>query len=176
MKNNIKILESKLKRQNISYNNDNGVIIIGKFKIDYTTLFVMIIIPLIISILTIGFSIHYGVIHTKFLVLLFILLSLIIFNIGRLLVKRKSNINTKTLGNKTIKIDNENGQIIFYKKNIEMFDYSVKEINDETYEGSLFLIDKEQNRHQILGFDDELEKYVVDDLIWFKEYLENHII
>jgi len=175
MKNKLLSLESKLKRHKISYKNYGSSIIIGKSKIDYTILFLMIITPLIIAIITIGFIFSYGVIHIKILLLPFILFGFILFNVKRLLVKRNLNSSTKIIGNKTIKINDENGQVIFYKKNIKRFDYSVKEINNETYEGSLYLIDKNNNKHQILGFDDELERYVVDDLKWLKEYLENYV-
>ena len=51
----------------------------------------------------------------------------------------------------------------------------VEQIDEETYEGNLYLIDKEDRKHQILGFDDENEKYVLDDLKWFSEYLMNHV-
>ena len=55
------------------------------------------------------------------------------------------------------------------------FEYSAKQIDKETYEGNLYLIDKEERIHQILEFDDENEKYVMNDLKWFSEYFMNHL-
>ena len=97
------------------------------------------------------------------------------FNLSRLKTKKQANNNLKTLDHKTIKVKNEFGQYNFDSKNIKYFEYLVEQIDEETYEGNLYLIDKEDRKHQVLGFDDENEKYVLDDLKWFSEYLMNHV-
>ena len=97
------------------------------------------------------------------------------FNLSRIKTKNQSNDNLKTLDYKTIKVKNEFGEYTFDSKNIKDFEYSTEQIDEETYEGNLYLIDKDERKHQILGFDDENEKYVLDDLKWFSEYLLNHV-
>jgi hypothetical protein len=97
------------------------------------------------------------------------------FNYSRIRAKKQSNDNLKTLDYKTIKVKNDFGEYIFDSKSIKDFEYSVEQIDDETYEGNLYLIDKEERKHQIIGFDDENEKYVLNDLKWFSEYLINHV-
>ena len=74
-----------------------------------------------------------------------------------------------------VKIKNDFGEYIFDAKSIKDFKYSIEQIGEETYEGNLYLIDSEERKHQILGFDDENEKYVLNDLKWFSEYLMNHV-
>jgi hypothetical protein len=71
-------------------------------------------------------------------------------------------------------VNNEFGEYTFDSNSIKDFEYSAEQIDKETYEGSLYLIDQDDRKHQILGFDDENEKYVLDDLKWFSEYLIRH--
>jgi hypothetical protein len=97
-----------------------------------------------------------------------------LFNLSRVKSKKQANDNLKTLGYKVIKVKNEFGEYTFDSNSIKDFEYSAEQIDEETYEGSLYLIDKDDRKHQILGFDDENEKYVLNDLKWFSEYLIKH--
>ena len=174
------ILESKLKRHKISYAYENGKIIIGKSKIDYATLIGLVAFPIIagigICLLLILNNIEFiGSNRGKIIAGILFLFGTGFFNLSRTITKKQANDNLKTLDLKTIKVKNEFGQYNFDSNNIKNFEYSVAEINQETFEGNLYLIDKEDRKHQILGFDDENEKYVLDDLKWFSQYLMNHV-
>ena len=180
MKNsNTTILESKLKRHKISYVSENGNIIIGKSKIDYSIVLGLIILPLLAAIGITAFLMwdnfdFFGANRGKIIVGILFLFGTAIFNITRIISKKKSNSNLKTLTNQTIKIKNTSGEYSFSYNNIIEFKYSVKEINKELYEGTLYLIDNKNQKHHILGFDDENEKYVLDDLIWFSHYFKEY--
>lgn len=177
---NLSILESKLKRHKISYSNENGKIIIGKPKKDYGTLIGLIIFPILsgigICLLMILNNVEFiGRHRGKIIAGIIFLFGTAFFNFSRIRAKKQSNSNLKILDYKTIKIKNEFGQYIFDSQNIRDFEYSTTQINDEIYEGTLYLIDNEGRKHQILGFDDENEKYILNDLKWFSEFLIDHV-
>ncbi|CAL2085798.1 conserved protein of unknown function [Tenacibaculum sp. 190524A02b] len=174
--NNILILESKLKRCKIHFSNENGKIIIGKSKTDFTTIILLVILPVISAIGVFLFVFLNNIeFKGKIIVGILFLLGTSFFNIWRLIVKKGLNNKLKILDDKIIKIRDESGQKIFGLYNIKGFEYLSKEIDEETYEGTLYLIDIENIKHQILGFDDENEQYVLNDLKWFSEYLANHV-
>ena len=97
------------------------------------------------------------------------------FNISRIIIKKRANNNLKILQYKTIRIENELGKHNFDSKNTIGFEYFTKQIDEETYQGNLYLVDSENKQYQILGFDDDDEKYLLNDLKWFSEYLTNYI-
>lgn len=174
--NNTLILESKLKRHKISYSNENGKIIIGKPQTDYTILIGLVAFPIIasigISVLLILNNVEFIVTNSgKVIAVIIFLFGSGLFNLSRIKSKKQANDTLKTLNYKNIKIKNEFGEYTFDSNNIKNFEYSAEKINEEIYEGNLYLIDKENNKHQILGFDDEKKDYVLDDLKWFSEYL-----
>ncbi|NRD22731.1 hypothetical protein HNV10_05735 [Winogradskyella litoriviva] len=180
MKNpNTTILESKLKRHKISYVSENGTIIIGKSKTDYTIVLGLIIFPLIAALCITAFLIwdnfdFFGANRGKIIVGIIFLFGTAFFNFSRIQSKKDSNNNLKTLLPKVIKIKNEFGDYNFDSNNIKAFSYNAKEINEDLYEGTLYLVDTNNQEHQILGFDDDNEKYVLNDLKWFSEYLTKH--
>lgn len=93
-----------------------------------------------------------------------------------LLQKKESNSNFKILKDNQIKlVDEESEAFQFNQSNIKDFHFTVNKINQETYEGILFLTDSEGNNHKILGFDDERENYVIDDLKWYINFLKEYI-
>ncbi|WP_452225766.1 hypothetical protein [Lacinutrix cladophorae] len=176
---NTTILESKLKRHKISYSNENGIIIIGKPKTDYSMIFGLVAFPIIAAIgicllLILSDFDFIGANRGKIIAAIIFLFGTGFFNLSRVSSKKQANDNLKTLEYKVIKIKNEFGQYTFDAKNILDFEYSAEQVGEETYEGNLYLIDKDERKHQILGFDDENEKYVIDDLKWFSEYLIKH--
>ncbi|WP_290696616.1 hypothetical protein [Lacinutrix sp.] len=176
---NTAILESKLKRHKIYFSNEKGKIIIGKPKTDYTTLIGLIVLPIIAAIGITAFLIFtnfefIGKNHWKIIAGIIFFFGTGIFNLSRVKLKKRLNNNVKTLDYKVIKMKNEFGEKIYDSRNIMDFEYSVKQIDEETYEGNLSLIDNDNTKHQILGFDDENEKYIIDDLKWFSEYLIKH--
>jgi hypothetical protein len=173
---NTSILESKLKRHKVSYSNENGKIIIGKAKTDYGTLIGLVILPIVAALgICLFMIINNAEFRGKIIAGIIFLFGTGYFNYSRIRAKKQSNDNLKTLDYKTIKVKNDFGEYIFDSKSIKDFEYSVEQIDDETYEGNLYLIDKEERKHQIIGFDDENEKYVLNDLKWFSEYLINHV-
>lgn len=55
------------------------------------------------------------------------------------------------------------------------FEYATQQINEEAYTGKLHIVGNDNQKFQILSFDDDNEKYIIDDLKWFSEYLADHI-
>jgi hypothetical protein len=173
---NTSILESKLKRHRISYSNENGKIIIGKSKADYGTLIGLVILPIVAALgICLFMFINDVEFRGKIIAGIILLFGTGFFSYSRIRAKKQSNDNLKTLDHKAIKIKNDFGEYTFDAKSIKDFEYSAEQIGEETYEGNLYLIDNEERKHQILGFDDENEKYVLNDLKWFSEYLMNHV-
>ena len=173
---NTSILESKLKRYKISYSNENGKIVIGKPKTDYGTLIGLVILPVVLALgICLFMFINNVEFRGKIIAGIIFLFGTGFFSYSRIKAKKQSNENLKTLDHKVIKIKNDFGEYTFDSKNIKDFEYFAEQIDEETYEGNLYLIDKEERKHQILGFDDENEKYVLNDLRWFSEYLINHV-
>lgn len=174
------LLESKLKRLKISYSNKNGKIIIAQSKIDYTVLLGLIFFPLFIGIATLIFFLisspelreaHNG----KIFGVIIFLFSIGIVNIGRMLTKIKANKTSKILGYKEINVKTKETSQRFDSQNIKNFEYTMKQLDKEIYHGSLFLVDTENQKHLILGFDGENEQYLSDDLQWFSDYFEKHV-
>ncbi|OBX18201.1 MULTISPECIES: hypothetical protein [Bizionia] len=173
---NTSVLESKLKRHKISYSNDNGKIIIGKSKTDYGTLIGLVILPIIAALgISIFMLVNNAEYRGKIIAAIIFLFGTGFYNYSRTRTKKQLNNNFILFDHKVIKVKNDFGEYIFDSKNILDFEYTAEQIDEETYEGNLYLIDKKERKHQILGFDDENEKYVLNDLKWFSEYLINHV-
>lgn len=177
---NTTILESKLKRHKISYSKENEKIIIGKPRIDYITLLGLVALPIIggIGICLLLLSNDFEIFRrhsVKVIAGIVFLFGTGFFNLSRVKSKRKANDNLKILEDRTIKIKNQNKEYAFDKRNIRFFEYLTQQVNDEIYNGKLYLVDGDDEKHSILGFDDENEKYVIDDLIWFSEYFTNYV-
>ena len=174
------ILESKLKRHKISYSIENGKIIIGKPKKDYLTLIGLIALPVIIAaglsllIIVEGFD-SFERHRWKIIPGIVFLFGSGFFNYSRMTNKKQANENLKTLDKESIKIKGDFGEYNFDSKNIKDFIFSAEQITEDSYEGNLYLLDDNDRQYQILGFDDENEKYILDDLKWFTEYFINHV-
>ncbi len=175
------ILESKLKRYRIEYKKDKNRIIIGTYKIDYLTLIGLIFFPIIIAIglciTMIFYKVRFhGIYSRKIIAGIILLLGTGLFNLSRIKNNKHANNSIKTLISNKIKIKNTNGDYYsFDSNNIKHFVYYTKQINENTYEGTLYIIDKENRKHLIISFDDENEKYVINDLQWFSEYFIKYI-
>jgi hypothetical protein len=177
---NTSILESKLKRHKISYSIEDGKIIIGKPKKDYLTLIGLIASPIVIgaglSLLMLFEGIESFERHRwKIIPGIVFLFGTGFFNYTRMTNKKQANENLKTLDKKSIKIKGDFGEYNFDSKNIKDFIFSAEQITEDSYEGNLYLLDDNDRQYQILGFDDENEKYILDDLKWFTEYFMNHV-
>ncbi|WP_420573208.1 hypothetical protein [Kordia sp.] len=177
--NNIALLEAKLKRLKISFSKENGKIIIAQATRDYTTLIGLVFFPLFIGISGLLFLIFGdigGILGNKKILSICIFLFIIgIGNIIRMFTKIKTNKATKVLSYKEIKINDKNSSNRFDANTIKKFEYSVDHIEKETYHGKLFLIDRENQQHLLLGFDGESEQYVTDDLKWLANYFTAHV-
>jgi len=174
------VLESKLKRHKISYTIEDGKIIIGKPKTDFATLIGLVILPFAlgigICILLILNNVEFiGANSGKIIAGLILLFGAGFFNLSRMRAKKQSNDTLKILYQNTIKIINTLGQHEFNAQNTMEFKYTAQRINEETVEGNLFVVDQNGIQHQILGFDDENEKYVDDDLKWFSAFLSEYL-
>lgn len=168
------VLEQKLKRLKISYANENGKIVVGKPKVDYFVTLGLVILPAIASFVTLWFILTYDVYKGKVFALLLFLASTSIFYLNRTLSKKKNNGTVKRLMNNSIVIEDKTSQQRFDSYNIKEFNYNIREISEDTLEGVLYLIDTENNHHKILGFDDENEQYLRNDLNWFIDYFSQY--
>ncbi|WP_298425825.1 hypothetical protein [uncultured Kordia sp.] len=174
------LLESKLKRLKISFSKENGKIIIGKSKVDYMVLFGFIILPIIIGIAAIifinitTFEIALRA-ENKVIGVSVALLIVGVINIFRMLSKKKANQNKKILEDNVIKIIEDEQVQRFEASNISDFEYATKQLEDESFEAKLFLVDTKHQKHLILGFDGENEQYVLDDVFWFIDYFKKHL-
>lgn len=177
---NTPILESKLKRHKISYSKENDKIVIGKAKTDYTTLLGLVALPIIgaIALCVLLFLNDFKVfkVHSvKVITGIVLLLGTGFFNISRLTFKRRANSTLKIIGDGIIRIKDSQKEYIFDQENIRYFECETQQLNDEIYRGKLYMVDANYIKYNILGFDDENEKYVLDDLKWFSEYFTNHV-
>mgnify|MGYP003683670345 CR=1 FL=1 len=174
------LLESKLKRLKISFSKENGKIVISKPTNDYTTLLGLIVFPILCGIAILGFLLPSDSViresHSrKVIAVSIILISIGIANIVRMRGKLKANKLNKVLGHKEITLNTKEVSKRFDASNVKHFDYTLKQLDNETYNGNLFLVDSQNNRHLILGFDGDTEQYVTDDLKWFSNYFSEHI-
>jgi len=173
-------LESKLKRLKISFSKENGRIIIGKSKIDYTILIGLIIFPILV---TVGALLFYQISEpevkeaydTKIFGFIIFIFSIAVVNIVRMSTKMKANKTLKILGDNYISLKTKEASQRFDIENIIDFKYTMKELENEIFHGNLFLIDAQNQKHLILGFDGENEQYLSDDLQWFSDYLKKHV-
>lgn len=97
-----------------------------------------------------------------------------VFYFIRIKSKKQANKSIKTLINRSIIIKEEERKYIFDSSNISRFVYTVEEIEEGVIEVNLFLTDNEGYDHLILGFDDENEKYAINDLKWIAEYFAKY--
>ncbi|CAM1367936.1 hypothetical protein [Tenacibaculum xiamenense] len=174
------LLESKLKRLKISYSRENNKIVIGKAKMDYPVFFGLIVLPSVIGIALLVFllsdsSISYRISNGKVIGALILLFGTAFFNISRMRAKSQSNQNLKILLNNSIQIKSSTTQVRLDSTNSKRFEPRIKEVQDDVLEGTLVLIDKSNNEHQILGFDSENEQYLEDDLKWFTNYFTEYL-
>ncbi|WP_430413144.1 hypothetical protein [Kordia sp.] len=174
------LLESKLKRLKISFSKENGKIIISNAKLDLTVLFGLVFLPLIVAV-GIGMFFITSVanyserIDIKILATLVFLVGIAIVNGLRIMSKLKANKNRKVLDDKGITIV-ENDQIQrFDATNVKDFEYMTKKLDNEIFEGKVFLIATNNQKHLVLGLDEESEHYLLDDLFWFIDYFKKHI-
>lgn len=174
------LLESKLKRLKISFTKMNGKVAIGKSKVDYTQLFGLIILPIILgfaaSVFLITSAPEFRESYSgKVFGGIFLFFSIGVVNILRMMAKIKANKTLKILDYKTIIIKTKEASKRFDANNTKDFNHTIKKVDKETYQGNLFLVDNTSQKHLILGFDDENEHYVLDDLTWFADYFKTHI-
>lgn len=178
--NRIKILESKLKRHKISHFRENGKVIIGQAKTDYLQYYGLGALPIVgaIGICLLMYFNDFEIFRShsiKVIGGIFFLFGTGLFNIIRARSKKKQNSSLKTLEDGCIKILEKEKESVFDLNNTMVFEYSSQQINEEIYAGKLYLISNDNQKFQILGFDDTNEKYILDDLKWFSEYLADYI-
>ncbi len=176
----INVLKSKFKRHKISHQIDRNKITIGVAKINYPTLIGFVIFPLLIFIacayyVLIENSDIFSKMPIKIMLLILSSLGFSIFYAQRLLSNRKVNNSIKTFYNKSLKIEHKNFSGSFDKRNTKAIGYSTNYLEDDVYEGTLFLLDTQENIYPLLGFDDEHEKYVIGDLKWFAEFFSYYL-
>ena len=173
------ILQLKLKRLKIKYFEKNGKIIIGKPKLDLFNFFGLIIFPFVAGVVLLivfgGNIIEIEIGRGKLIAVLIFLFATAIFNFSRMGSKWGNNSSTKTLINNSIKIKNEKQEVTFNSENVQKLTVEITEIREDLYEGTINLLDLNNQKHIILGFDDENEKYLLNDLNWFEDYFSKYL-
>ena len=172
------LLQSKLKRLKISCKKEGNKIIIGKPKIDKTILFGLVIFPLFTATLGLILMINTGYLYGKAVILIIGLFIFAVFNFGRIGKKLGQNNSLKILENKCLKIILKKEIKRYDNANIKDIIYEIKEnklSNEIIYMGSVLLKDSKDNFHQILGFDDEDEKLLKNDLEWITNYFLDYL-
>ena len=176
----ISLLKSKLKRLKIKHQVLGNKIIIGKAKFNYLVLFGLVIFPFLSSL---GFA--YLVLFqdirvfsqepVKMTLVILGLFATAIFYAVRLLSNKYVNNSIKTLYNNSLKIHHKNFIGSFDKNNTMAIVSAINEIHEDVYEGTLYLIDDQENVYPLFGFDDEQKSFVENDLKWFAEYFSNQL-
>lgn len=178
--NDIDVLRSKFKRHKIDHQISGYKITIGKAKINYQILIGLIILPTLVLVV----SAYYIIVENseiftkmplKIILLLISTLGISIFYAQRLISNRNINNSIKTFYNKSVKIEHKNFSGSFDKRNTKTIGYSANYLENDVYEGTLFLLDNQENLYPLLGFDDEHERYVISDLKWFAKYFSNYL-
>jgi len=178
--NEVSVLESKFKRHKIKYQIQGNKIMIGKAKTNYIAVLGFIIAPLPIFL---GIVYYISVqnialiqkLSPKIMLIALSILSFSTFYAWKLIFKKRVNANTKTLYNKSLKIESKNAHQSFDKRNIKKIGFASNYTENETYEGGLFLLDDQDNIHPLLGFNDDNETYLNNDLKWFAEFFAKHL-
>ncbi len=176
----INVLKSKFKRHKIKHQINGYKIIIGEAKLNYPILIGFVLLPLLIFVgctyyVFVENSEIFNKMPTKIILLIISSLGISIFYAQRLISNRNVNNSIKTFYNKSLKIEHKNFSGSFDKRNTKAIGYSTNYLEDDVYEGTLFLLDDQENIYPLLGFDDEHERYVVSDLKWFSEYFSNYL-
>lgn len=175
---NLSILQSKLKRHKINHTVENNTVTIGSAKKDYFTFWVLGVFPLAVGVLFLIYTLSQGLLISSFGakvgVAIIGLASMGVFNLNRLKSKKTSNNNEKVISDNCIILRDAFGEHTFTAQDIYGFHYQVEQITNEVYEGNMYLIDSQERAHQLLGFDDEHESYVINDLKWFADYFSSH--
>lgn len=178
-KSSLDLLESKLKRYKISYSNEKGSIKISTSRIDYPTLIGLVILPIAgaVGIMLLLFwnktlSETYPI---KTSLIAIFLLSGGLFYLRRIKKNKAANNSLKILENNIIKIKSKKGEFIFNSNNIKDFECSIDQLRVDLFEGNLYLIDLNDEKHQLLGVRGEKSSYILNDLKWFAEFFIDHI-
>lgn len=174
------LFESKLKRLKISFYKENHNIIIGKPKMDYAHFIGLIIIPFLFAIIILLYYLTFKSdsirLHTGKVFAIFIFfLGTSIFNFSRMKAKWESNASKKKLINNKIIINTESEEYFFDADTVTNFEINITDIKQNTNHGKLYLVDLKNEKHLLLGFDNENEKYLLDDLKWFASFFANYI-
>ncbi|HLV92052.1 MAG TPA: hypothetical protein VKX34_02930 [Aequorivita sp.] len=178
-KSSLNLLESKLKRYKISYRNEKGTIKIGTSRIDYPTLIGLVILPIagavgIILLLCWNKTLSETYPIKTSLIAIF-LLSGGLFYLRRIKKNKAANNSLKILENNIIKIKSKKGEFLFNSNSIKDFECSIDQLRVDLFEGNLYLIDFNDEKHQLLGIRGEDSKYILNDLKWFSEFFINYI-
>ncbi|WP_459209126.1 hypothetical protein [Aquimarina rhabdastrellae] len=175
------LLESKFKRHRIKYNITNNSITIGQAQIDYVSLFGLAILPNSIALILLLYIIFddYAFVDRIPFKIIFIIIGLFAVGISqayRLLTNQKINGSIKTLSNGVLKIDHKDFKGTFDKRNTQKIGYTLDYFEEEEiFQGSLFLLDNEDIMHPLLGFYDEEERYMHNDLQWYLVFFEKQL-
>ncbi|SFU53515.1 hypothetical protein SAMN05216480_106101 [Pustulibacterium marinum] len=173
------IAASKLKRHKIAFTMTPNQIVLGKSKLDILTIVGLVIFPIVSFFVIVYFawqaSADAVLLKMEIVSALFFMLTSAFLTYQRLLAKKRSNGKVKVIRQHAIEIQTANRTQVYDRTNIAQILVEVNELDQFSYEGLLVLVDRNHQRHELLGFQDEQEKYVKDDIEFFAEFLESRL-
>jgi len=182
MQKNFNALGLKLKRHKLSYsyNENNQSLQIGKSLNKNKTLILGIILILItLVILFLGGALLSGVnrIVRKYTIILVILPtgSLGVKMIYDYISLSKGNNGNKTFTKDGISIEDGQTKTKFPINNISDIDFKIENDEKDTFEGSVFLIDTDNNNVKLLTLIDNNYKFLKNDLNFITNTIKEHI-
>ncbi len=169
MNSDIKILQSKLKRNNIPCKIDGSRITIGKAKIDIITVILILLllatIPILIYLSLIDFRL-------KFVIIGLIFISSALYYLKRLAINYRANNKVKILHNHQLSMNNLN----FDSTNIESIFAKIEEIKeDEEYQGELYIKDNKEQETLIIQVVEPNEQLINNEINWLINFFSSYL-
>ncbi len=171
MNSNIKILQSKLKRNNISCVIEGQRVFIGNAKVNPITL-LLIILSLLVTATIVYLTLLTNYIKLKFIFFAIVSLGTALFYIKRIVIKYRSNDKEKILYNNRLQIDN----LYFDSENIHGMHYKIDELKeDEEYQGTLYLRDSSERIFLIFQIEEESGSLIEKEMNWFLDFFADYL-
>ncbi len=169
------LLSLKLKRHKIGFQIRGNTVIIKGNKLDYSVLFIQIILPFL-GLIAIFFSkgllgmSFFEAFKLKGILFALFIAAYIFINSVRIYHKKVTNTNEKVFANESLIIKKGQLKKILFRSDIANFGYDISELDDDIYLGNLYIIDKEDYIYLLFGIEDESEKFIKNDIIWFLNF------
>lgn len=171
MNSDIKILQSKLKRNNIPSKIEGQRLLISKARVDLLEI-ILVVVTFLIALAIAYFILVADVIRLKFILIAFGAAAMGIFYLRRILVKYNANKSKKVLYNHRFQIDDR----YYDAENTENVFGEIIEIKeDEVYQVTLFLTDTHGQKVMMLQIDESAESLAHNEMNWMIAFFTNYL-